>query len=316
MDGQQDLPRPQSFGEPNPTLPTLPAPSPFPAPNAHAPVPPTVSVVLHDEPKPRRTGLFVGVGLLLVALLGAGGFLLLKSDPATASYSLTAAGDTAAETKAVAFTMTMTLMGQEITADAETDSESGLTHVSMNLGEAMLGMDGTIEMIYDTKAKVVYLNSEFFQSIGLEVDTDWLKMDEEFMQEQAGSDVSLFETADIGNPLDAGVVFEHAKSVTDLGFDEIDDAKVKHYEVVVDTAEAMEVSPQLQQQFDELGSDMPDELTYDVYVDEANRIRRTTTEISAGGMKAEIDIVIKPSGEPIVIEVPAPADVTDAADLL
>ena len=71
-----------------------------------------------------------------------------------------------------------------------------------------------------------------------------------------------------------------------------------------------------QQQFDELGSDMPDELTYDVYVDEANRIRRTTTEISAGGMKAEIDIVIKPSGEPIVIEVPAPADVTDAADLL
>ena len=84
---------------------------------------------------------------------------------------------------------------------------------------------------------------------------------------------------------------------------------------VVDTAEAMEVSPQLRQQFDELGSDIPDELVYDVYVDEANQIRRTTTEFSAAGVKAVIDIVIKPSTEPIVIEVPAPADVTDVADM-
>lgn len=92
--------------------------------------------------------------------------------------------------------------------------------------------------------------------------------------------------------------------------------RVKHFEVVVDAAAALDVSPQLQQQFDELSGELPDVLTYDVYVDEQNQIRRTTNELEAGGSKLTTDIVIKQVTEPIVIEVPAAEDVTDINDLI
>lgn len=273
---------------------------------------PTVSVVIHEEPKRRRSGLFVGVGVLAVAALAAAGLLLLNNDTTEATYSLTEASAAAAETTAVAFTMTMNLMGEEITAEAETDSISGLSHIVMDLGT----VDGSIEMIADTNEKVIYFKSSFLEESGLPIDTEWVKMDEKFLQDQAGGGESVFDSANLGNPMDAGAIFETAKSVTEIGFDEVDGVKVKHFEVVVDTLEAMKVSPQLQQQFEEFDADIPEELTYDVYVDEQNQIRRTTIEMSVAGQKVAVDIVIKPSSGPIVIEVPTQADVTDLADLL
>ena len=127
---------------------------------------------------------------------------------------------------------------------------------------------------------------------------------------------AIFESADMGNPLDAGALFENAKSVTEIGFDEVDGVKVKHFQVAVDTVAAMKVSPQLQQQVDQLGGDIPEELTYEVYVDEQNQIRRTTIDIVLANQTTSVDVVIKPQTEPIVIETPDPADVTDFADLM
>ncbi len=284
--------------------------SPFPPPTLTEP---TVSVVLHDEPKKRRTGLFVGVGVLAVAAIATAGFLALTRDTAEATFSLSTASAAAAETKAVAFTMTMGLMGEEVTAEAETDSASGLSHITMDVGV----VDGSVEMILDSHEKAIYLKSSFLADSGLPIDTEWLKMDGEFLQQQVGVDESnIFDSANVGNPLDAGAMFENAKSVTEIGFDEVDNVKVKHFEVVVDTAEAVQVSPQLQQQFDKLGTEIPKELTYDVYVDEQNQIRRTTIDMSLAGQRVSLDVVIKPMTEPIVIEVPDPADVTDFADLM
>lgn len=283
--------------------------SPFPPPTLPTP---TASVVLEDEPKKRRTGLIVGAAVLAVAAIATAGFVLLKKDTAEATFSLTEAAAAAADTKAVAFTMTMSLMGEQVTAEAETDSDSGLTHMVMDIGM----IDGSLEMIADTNEKVIYFKSSFLEDSGLPIDTDWVKMDEAFLQGQAGDGESIFDSANLGNPLDAGAVFETAKTVTEVGFDEVDGVKVKHFEVVVDTLEAMKVSPQLQQQFDQLDADIPKELTYDVYVDEQNQIRRTTIAMSVAGQNVSVDIVIKPLSEPIVIEVPAPADVTDFADLI
>jgi len=294
----------------SPELPAANNTSSFPPPTLTEPA---VSVVLHDEPKKRRTGLFAVVGVLAAAAIAATGFLLLTKDTADATFSLTEASAAAAETKAVAFTMTMSLMGEEITAEAETDSASGLSHIIMDLGM----VDGSVEMILDKNETVIYFQSSFLAESGLPIDTDWVKMDGEFLQQQVGiGESNIFDSANVGNPLDAGAVFENAKSVTELGFEEVDGVKVKHFEVVVDTAEAMKVSPQLQQQFDQLGSDIPTDLTYDVYVDEQNQIRRTTIDMSFAGQKVSVDVVIKPMTEPIVIEVPKPADVTDVADLL
>lgn len=273
---------------------------------------PTVAVVAHAEPKRRRTGRLIGAGVLAVAALASGALVLLNKDKAEATYSLTEANAAAAETTAAAFTMTMSAMGEDVTAEAEMDTTSGLSHIVMELGV----VDGSVEMIADTKAKTVYFKSSFFEGIGLSVDTEWIKFDEEILQEQAVGDESIFDSANLGNPLAAAAVFENAKSVTEIGFDEVDGVKVKHFEVVVDALDAMKASPALQQQFDQLDADLPSELTYDVYVDEQNQIRRTNMEITLAGQKVVVDIVIKPLTEPLVIEVPKPADVTDFADLL
>lgn len=285
----------------------------FPAPLSTEP---TVSVVIHEEPTRRRTGLLVAVALLLVAGLGVGGFLLLRKGDDAPTYSLTEAAKRAASQTSVAYTMTMNVMGQDVVAEAESDTVKGLTHITMDLGDLGFGEEVTMEMIADTGEKVIYLHSGFLEALGTEVDTDWIKMDEEFLAEQSGVDGNLFGAATVDNPLDASAVFEQAKSVTDLGFDEVDGVKVKHFEVVVDMAAALEAMPQLQQQFVQLGGDLPKDLTYDVYVDEQNQIRRTTTLVKAGATKVTVDIVITPRTEPVVIEVPDPADVTDIADLM
>ncbi|MGB8862222.1 MAG: hypothetical protein WCC60_23405 [Ilumatobacteraceae bacterium] len=324
MDGLPDLPQPGSLGEPTAPLgePTAPLPAAsgaavatgaFPASMATAP---GVSVVIHEEPKKRRTGLLVGVGVLLAAAVGGGGYLLLKDDEAAPTYSLTAAAANAAEAKQVAFTLTMSVMGEEIVAEAETDATKGVTHMTMDIGGADLGIDGSLEMIVDTNEKVFYMKSDFFEGLGLEVDTDWIKMDEQFLKEQAGTDADIFGSADVGNPLDAAKVIAKAKSVVDLGFDEVDGVKVQHYEVVVDTQALLDVSPQLQQQFDQLDGDLPDDVTYDVYVDEQNLIRRTSVLMKAGATKVEEDIVIRSTTEPVVVEVPAAGDVTDIVELM
>jgi hypothetical protein len=308
MDGAPDLPPPTAPISAPPT-------APFPAPLTTEP---TVSVVIHEPPKRRRTGLLVAGAALVVAALGVGGTLLLlrDDDAAATTYSLSEAADRAASATSVAFTMTVDMLGQRVVADAETDSEAGLSHVTMDLGDAGLGVDSTIEMLSDANAKVIYVKSAFFADLGMDVDTEWIKMDEDFLATLGGADASLFGSASWGNPLDAAPLFAAAKSVTDLGFDELDGVRVKHYEVVIDTAAALAASPQIQQAFDDTDGDLPKDLTYDVWVDEQNQIRRTSTTVKAGATKVSADIVITPLTEPLHLEVPAAGDVTDMSDLI
>jgi hypothetical protein len=314
MDGLPDLPPPTMPVSAPPAVP-LPPTAPFPAPFTTEP---TVSVVIHEPPKRRRTGLLIAGAALVVATLGVGGTLLLlrDDDPADATYSLTEAADQAASATSVAFTMTVDMLGQRVVAEAETDTVAGLTHLSMNLGDAGLGVDSTIEMLSDANAKVIYMKSAFFDELGMDVDTDWIKMDAEFLSTMGGADGGLFGSASWGNPLDAAPLFAAAESVTDLGFDEVDGVRVKHYEVVVDTAAALATSPQIQQAFDDTDGELPKDLTYDVYVDEQNQIRRTATTVKAGATKVTADIVITPLTEPLHLELPDPGDVTDMSDLI
>lgn len=288
----------------------------FPPPrlaDAAAQLADTIPVVLDEAPRKRHTGRLVAAGLVVLAALVCAGFVVFEQHTADAAYSLTAASAAAAETKAVAFTMTIGVMGKEVTAEAETDSESGISHIVMDLG--VMGVDSSLEMIADTSGKAIYFKSSFLVDSGLPIDTDWVKMDEAFLQEHTDS-VSIFDSAKIGNPLDAATLFKNAKSVNEIGFDEVDGVKVKHFEVVVDALDALKVTPQLQRQLDALHAEVPTDLTYDVYVDEQNQIRRITAEIFLAGQTIAVDVVIKPLTEPLVIELPDPADVTDFAGLI
>lgn len=271
---------------------------------------PPISVVLHEEPKRRRTGLFVGAGVVAVAVLGVGAFLLLRGGEKP-TYSLKTATAAAAEQKATAYTLSIESMGEELSLDAEVDNTTGLGHMTMQIG----GMgDGEIEILVDTPNEVIYVSSALFESIGLDVKTDWIKMDKEFLADSGDS--TMFDAATTDSSFGAAHLLENAKSVEDLGFEERDGEKLKHYKVTVDAATAIEASPQLEEQVTSIDGELPDEIVYDMYVTKDNQLRRIFIDLDVGTSVVKLDMVVRPLTEPLVIELPDEADFTDASELM
>ena len=91
---------------------------------------------------------------------------------------------------------------------------------------------------------------------------------------------------------------------------------MKHYRVVVSTADALAASPSLQQQIDQMGSDVPEELTYDVWVTSESQLRRVTYDVPVAGQSVKADIVYTSIGTIDPIVVPAAADVTELSELM
>jgi len=303
MDGHQDLPQPSAFDA---------FPPPFVG-DAVLAGEPTLSVVLPDEPAPRRMGLLVGVALFVVVALGLGAFLLLRNDDKAAAYSLQQAATAASTQQAMAFTLTMETMGQEIVIDAEADNTSGLTRMTMQMDGLGFGNAG-IKMIVDAPNEVIYISSDLFSAIGLDVASEWIKMDKAFLADSG--DDSMFDAANSGNVLQAGEIVEQASTKEDLGLEEIDGEQLRHYRVTLDLAKALELSPQLEDSFAELDADLPTEVPYDMWVTEDNELRRVLIELDLGATVVKIDQVIRMLDGPLVIEIPADADVTPAGDLL
>ncbi len=320
MDGQNpQLPPPPLDPTPHTdpfSAPPAPAP-PTPVPGGEAPafsVDTPESVVITEQPKRRRTGLIAAAVILVVGGLVAGGVLLAQRGDDAPTFSLEEATKNAAAQTSSAMTITTTSLGQTLTIDAEIDRTANLMHMNMDLG-AMLGTDTSIEAIADIGAKALYFKSDLFRGLGATVDTDWIKMDQTSV-DKMGQDASLFDQFDLTTTVDVANLFEAATDVKEIGDDEVDGEKVRHYQVTVPGSEVLKGNPQLQNQLDQLDVPMPDEIVYDVYVTEANEFRRMTSEMDLGASKTKVDIVVTSVNEPVSIEVPAAEDVTDILDLL
>ena len=273
--------------------------------------PPPASVVLHDEPAPRRTGLFVVVGLLLTAVVAGGAFMLTKDDEEeAAAYSLDAAVEALDESESIAYTVDVDSMGQEVSIDAEFDADTGNTRVTMRMDGIF---DNGIEMIVSTDPQIIYVSSTLFSVIGVDIDTEWIKMDEEFLAEQGEN---AFESAVSNDVLNAGDLIASATSVEDIGLETIDGEQLQHYRVTVDKETALANSPQMQDQITEAGGEMPDEVAYEMWVTEDNRLRRMGVDLDIGTSIISTVFTVKAPGAPISVEAPVDADVTDAEELL
>ncbi len=312
MDGHTAFPHPDSIGEP---ATSLPPPTNSDDASTRLPDPifdaPAIPVVLHGEPKRPPISLFVGAAVLAVVALGIGAFLLMRGGGEKLKYSLKSAATAAAEQKATAFTLTMESMGEKISMDAEVDNTSGIGHMTMQIG----GMgDGEIEIIVDTPREVIYVSSALFESIGLDVKTDWIKMDRKFLAD--GGDSTMFDAATTDSSFGAAELLAAAKSVEDLGYEESNGEKLKHYKVTVDTATAMESTPQLKSQLGPTDGELPDEVVYDMYVTKDNQLRRIAIDLDVGTTVVKLDVVVRPLNGPLEIELPTDADVTDASELM
>jgi hypothetical protein len=282
--------------------------APFPDP---VPGEPPISVVLHEEPKRRRTGLLLSAGVFAAAAIGVGAFLLLRGGDDKLTYSLKTATAATAEQKATAYTLSIEAMGEELSMDAEVDNTTGLGHMTMKI--AGLG-DGEIELLVDTPNEVIYVSSSLFESIGLDVKTDWIKMDKEFLAKSG--DATTFGAATTDSSFGAAQLLGDAKSVEDLGFEERDGEKLKHYKVTIDAATAIAASPQLKDQLSSIDGEVPDDIVYDMFVTKDNELRRILIDLDVGTSVIKLDMVARPLTEPLIIELPAEGDFTDASELL
>ena len=290
-------------------------PSVWPAPQPAGPAPyqsltPGSTVVL-PRPRQRRRRWPAVLAVVVLAAVAAGVYLLRPSDHEHAGYSLTAAADDAGRHSLVHFTQAVGTVGHEIVAEAELDDTAQLAHVTVDLTT-----DGIFEAIIDRKANVAYFNSEFFNDIGYEVDTDWVKADEDFLKEQTGDGFDPFSGAAVDNPLAVGALLDDATSVEDLGAVTIHGEQLRRYRVTVPADTAAKVSPQIQQQVASNDADLPDDIVFDVYVGRDNTIRRTVVALDLGATKVTIDSTITAVDEELSVEVPADRDTSDAADVL
>ncbi len=272
-----------------------------------------MSVVIADAPPKRRTKRFIAVALLAPVAIGGVAFAVTRGND-TPKYSLTAAQGSTGEVKSMVFTTTTGGFGNEVTADIEADVEHGLFHIFMDLGSDVVGVGGELEMIVDVENKMTYINGSFFDALGIPLDTEWLSMDDEFLTDN-GED-SVFNAEAIENPLDAAVAIKDAIKTEEIGFDEVNGVKVKHYRVTFRSEDVFASNDQLEAQLDELGGEIPDELVYDFYIDEQNLVRRITYQVDIGSGEITTDVVIVSINEPVNIEIPDDEDVTDARDFL
>ena len=272
-----------------------------------------ISVVIPEPPRKRRAGRIIAIAVVAVAVIGGVAFAVTRGDD-TPTYSLIGAQGSTDDVKSMVFTITTEGFGSEVIADIEADVEHGLTHFSMDFGSDVVGLGGGLEMIVDIENKMTYVNGSFFEVLGFPLETEWLSMDEEWLSDN-GQD-TVFDAEAIENPLDATVAVKDALKTEDLGFDEVEGVKVKHYRVTFRAADLFAQNEQLEAQFDDLDADVPDEIVYEFYVDEQNLVRRITYQLDLGTGEVTTDMVIVSINEPVNIEIPDDDDVTAARDFL
>lgn len=300
----------------DPALPLQPMAAPEPPPSGEAAdaATPITSVVIEEAPKKSRKGLVAAVAIVVIAALGVGGFLLATGGDDD-SFSLEAAVVRAGEAAGTESKIITEAMGQEVSITAEMGNTSKVMHMEMNLGESPLG-DLSLEAILDGPNETIYIGAEFFtQMMPEEIDAEWLKMDRAAM-DAAGEDTSFFDQIDGSAQLDQSAMVKNAKSITDLGMEEFEGEQVKHYEVVLSTADLAEVDGILQGQIESMEGDLPDEIVYDMYVTKDNEVRRVTSAIDFGITKVKVDMVQHLLDEEPVIEIPSGDDVIDIAELM
>ncbi|MEY4173167.1 MAG: lipoprotein [Actinomycetota bacterium] len=259
-----------------------------------------------------RTTAIVGIIAVVLVALGVGGFFLFRSnDP---EFSLAAATSSGRDPLGLSFTSRTSVMGTEVVATAEADPSGKFLHMKMDLGQSMavLGVSEPIEVIVNVSDRVLYMGSAFFEALGAPVETPWIKIDRD-AAEAAGEDTSFFDQLQVDDPTNTTDLFATAKDVEDLGEEEIDGEKVRHYRVGIAAADVVAANPSLEGMLGD--TQLADTIDYDVWVTKDNRIRRISydTEIDVSVMSTTIDF--DRLTEPVVVTEPPADEVTDALDL-
>lgn len=179
-----------------------------------------------------------------------------------------------------------------VRSSADGDTTYGPDGSEMRLTMQMADMPGAMEM-------VLVDDQAYLSMPGVTGKGKFFEVEE---------DNPLFEGLEDGlSPADSFAAFEAGlEEVEEVGPEEVDGDRTTHYRLRVDSERALGATggPAV--------PGLPETLTYDVWLDSEDRMRRLVYELA--GTKLTMDMT--DWGEPVTIEAPDPGDVVDAPPMM
>ncbi|HUS42684.1 MAG TPA: hypothetical protein VMY16_08455 [Ilumatobacteraceae bacterium] len=277
----------------------------------------------------RRRPFALVAAVVAVAALGVAAFVALagggSGDGADIAepYSLIAAAESTITASTVEFDLTVSASDLgEITVSGAVDNDSQLVMVTTDVS-SLLGLGdtpmpfggGDMTVLVDGSAGVIYLDASALGGF-LPDSAGWVSIDLGALAEQSGQALDDLQDEFAIDPTDIARSLLDTDNATEVGIDTIDGVEVKHYEVSVDIAAALAAVPQADLDPALADIDLPDTVTYDVWVTADNQLRRVSFGTEIAGQTVGMQLDMTTSSESLGVELPADGDVFDLTGLL
>lgn len=190
----------------------------------------------------------------------------------------------------------------EMGGEGDLDYTADPPEVAMTMDAPMMG--GA------TKLEVRYVGGIFYMSMGNLTGGKFWKIDPSDPNSPLGEVGDMMDQMD---PMGTLQKLEPAiDRVTYVGNEDVDGRSLDHYELTVEPAQvakSMDLPADARKQ-------MPDELTYDIWLDDQNRLSKMTMDMPAGGMgDASVELTATDWGEDVSIEAPPADQITEMPDM-
>ncbi len=192
------------------------------------------------------------------------------------------------------YTMTMAVNMGGQAMDMEGAVDLGGDDPALNMDMMMPGMGAISMVMVDGRV--------FMQMPGVTEEGMYM----EVPPEQLGDLSGQLDEVDITSTWDAWE--EGAQSVVFVGEEDVDGQDMRRYTVTVDTEAAMDAAGQTGEDAAQASAMMGDELTYDVWIDDENLMRKITFELDG----AVTEMTADNWGEPQDIQPPSDDEIQDA----
>ena len=238
-------------------------------------------------------------------------------------YSLIAAAESTITARTVEFDLTVSASDlADITVSGSVDNESQLVSVTADLSSLLALGDtpipfggGDMTVLVDGSTGVLYLDASALGGF-LPDGAGWVSIDLGTLAEQSGQALDDLQDEFALDPSDIARSLLDSEDAVEVGTDTIDGVEVRHYEVSVDIAAALAAVPQAELDPAIGDLELPDTVTYDVWVTADNQLRRVAFSTEIVGQTVGMQLDMTTSDEPLGIELPADGDVFDLTGLL
>ena len=238
-------------------------------------------------------------------------------------YSLVAAAENTITARTVEFDLTVSASDlADITVSGAVDNESQLVSVTTDLSSLLTLGDtsipfggGDMTVLVDGSTGVIYLDASALGGF-LPDSAGWVSIDLGTLAEQSGQALDGLQDEFALDPSDIARSLLDTEDAVEVGVDTIDGVEVRHYQVNVDIAAALAAVPQAELDPAIGDIELPDTITYDVWITADNQLRRVSFGTEIVGQTIGMQLDMTTSDEPLGIELPADGDVFDLTGLL